>query len=250
MNEIIGLGLRAAIEKIEDMATKADVKLFEIHGKQYSTKQLHKIEKEYDSPRGITLNTLESLADIIKIELEKAYQPLFVNVKSPTKVDVFSTYHHEQDCRREYIYAAEAELPNIVLNDFLSHESFMIALRSKFVENADVEYLLDLLSKITDENSVESEDNGISQTVKARKGVVMIENVVVRSKVKLAPFRTFLEVEQPESEFLLRLQEGGRIGLFEADGGAWKLDAKERVKDLLMELLRAEIQDKKVVVIA
>lgn len=242
--------IRAAIEKIEDMAKKADIRVLDVNDRKYSTEKLHEIEKIYDSPRTVTLNTLESLADIIKIELEKAHQPLFVNVKSPEQVDVFSTYHHEENCRRDYIYAAKAELPDISLNTFIGHENFMIALRSKFVENEDVEYLLDLLSKITDKNSVESEDNGLSQTVQARKGVVMVENVPVRPKVKLAPFRTFLEADQPESEFLVRLKEGGLIGLFEADGGAWKLDAKEGIKDLLMELLKNEIQDKKVVVIA
>ena len=38
-------------------------------------------------------------------------------------------------------------------------------------------------------------------------------------------FRTFLEVEQPESEFLLRVDPDEGIGFFEADGGIWKLEA-------------------------
>ena len=242
--------LKEFIEKIERMAQKENAQLFDIYDRKYSTEQLFEIKKQYDSPRQIILNTLESLSDIIEIELEKAHQPLFVNVDSPTTVNVFSTYHNDEDCRRDYVYAAKAELPQIYLNTYLDHESFMIALRSKFIENEDVLYLLDLLSKISDKNSVESDDNGVSQTVKAKKGVVLVENVLVRPKVKLAPFRTFLEVEQPESEFLLRLQEGGQIGLFEADGGAWKLDAKENIKGFLELLLQEEIEAGKVVVIA
>ncbi len=242
--------LKEFVEKLEQMAQKENTQIFDIHEEKYSTEKLHKIEKEYPVPREITLNTLRSLSDITKTELEKAYQPLFINVSSPTQVDVFSTYHHEENCRRDYLYQAKAELPQITLNNYLDHESFMIALRSKFVENDDVLYLLDLLRRISDENSVESEDNGVTQTVKARKGVVMVENVTVRPKVKLAPFRTFLEVEQPESEFLLRLQEGGCVGLFEADGGAWRLQAKENISLRLCELLKAELEAGKVVVIA
>ncbi len=242
--------LKEFVEKLEQMAQKENTQLFDIHDKKYCSSPLYEIKKQYNSPREVVLNTLESLSDIIKIELEKAHQPLFVNVQNPIKVDVFSTYHHKEDCRRDLLYSAQAELPRITLNDYLGHESFMIALRSKFVENDDVSYLLNLLSKISDENSVESDDNGISQTVKAKKGVVLVENVTVRSKVKLAPFRTFLEVEQPESEFLLRLQEGGQIGLFEADGGAWRLDAKEQIKNKLTDLLHNEIITGKVVVIA
>ena len=53
----------------------------------------------------------------------------------------------------------------------------------------------------------------------------------------LRPFRTFQEVEQPESEFLLRLDEDGNIGLFEADGGMWKLTARQTVKAFLEKKL-------------
>lgn len=243
-------GLRAAIEKIEDMAQKANTQKFEINGEMYSTEHLYKIEKEYYIPKTIELNTLKSLGEIIKTELEKMYKPLFVRVSSPTLIETFTTYHNEEDCRRDYLYRVQADLPQITLNSFVSHEQFMIALRSKFIETEDVEYLLNLLAKITDKNSVESEDNGLTQTVQAKKGVVMVENVAVRPKVTLKPYRTFLEVEQPESEFLLRLKEGGHIGLFEADGGAWKLDAKKNIKCFLEKELNTEIKKSHVIVIA
>lgn len=248
MNEM--LGLRGAIEKIEEMAIKGNIKLFDIHDRKYSTKQLYEIEKRYDAPQKITLNTLESLTDVIKIELNKIPQPLFIDVVSPIMIEVFTTFLIEESCRRNFLYKAEAELPHIDLNTYINHESFMISLRSKFVENDDVKYMLELLSKISDKNSVESEDNGMSQTVQARKGVVLVENVTVRPKVKLAPFRTFLEIDQPESEFLLRLREGGQIGIYEADGGAWKLDAKSRIKKYLLKLLENEVKEGQVVIIA
>lgn len=244
------LGLKAAIEKIEEMTQRADARLMEVYDRQFSTQQIYEIEKKYDSPKSITLNTLESLADIIKTELEKAHHPLFVNVKSPTNVVIFSTYYETENCRRDYLYEAVAELPKITFDQFVDYESTMIALRSKFVETDDVLYLLDLLSKVTDQNSVESEDNGLSQTVQVRKGIAMVQNAVVRPKVKLKPFRTFLEVDQPESEFLVRMQEGGYIGLFEADGGAWKLEAKKNIYSFLIEALSDEIIADKVVVIA
>ena len=244
-------GLRAAIEKIEDMAQKEYTQIFDINGEKYCLGNLKKIEKEFYSPRNIKLNSLDSLVDIIKIELEKAYKPLFINVESPTSIKVFSTYHSvENQCERDYLYSAVAELPDIKLNTFLEHADFMISLRSKFVENEDVEYLLNLLSKISDKNSVESEDNGLSQTVQTRKGAVLVENQTIRPKVMLAPYRTFLEVNQPESEFLVRLKEGGYIGLFEADGGAWKMHAKVYVQTYLEYALKDEIEKDEVVVIA
>lgn len=247
----INSGLREAITKIEEMAQKENTQIFEIHGEQYSTEELNKIEKNFYSPKNVDVNTLKSLVDIIKIELAKAYKPLFVRVSSPTHVEVFSTYHEPDEyCKRDYLYTAKAELPSIRFNEFIDHESFMIALRSKFIETEDTAYLLKLLSTITDKNSVETEDNGLTQTVQAKKGVVMVENVNVRPKVFLQPFRTFIEIDQPASEFLLRLKEGGFIGLFEADGGAWKLEAKDFIKDFLIDSLNDVIISGEVVVIA
>jgi hypothetical protein len=244
-------GLRSAIEKIEDMAQRENTQIFDINGEKYCLENLKKVEKEFYSPRQVELNSLSSLVDIIQVELGKAFVPLFVRIVSTTKVEVFSTYHDLEDhYKRDHLYAAVAELPSIKLNSFVEHEDFMISLRSKFVENEDVSYLLDLLSKITDENSVDSEDNGLSQTVQARKGIALVQNVKVRSKVMLAPYRTFLEVEQPTSEFLVRLKEGGYIGLFEADGGAWNLDAKRGIRSYLEAVLVTEINDGDVVVIA
>lgn len=50
-----------------------------------------------------------------------------------------------------------------------------------------------------------------------------------RPIVRLAPYRTFREIKQPESEFLLRSRIDDnnvpKLALYEADGGAWKISA-------------------------
>lgn len=53
-------------------------------------------------------------------------------------------------------------------------------------------------------------------------------------------------MEQPESEFLLRLDEEGNIGLFEADGGMWKLTARKTVKAFLEKQLAEEVASNRV----
>ena len=51
----------------------------------------------------------------------------------------------------------------------------------------------------------------MSQEVEARSGISLKSMLQVRPRVVLRPYRTFLEVEQPESEFLLRMDaEEGR----------------------------------------
>ena len=98
-----------------------------------------------------------------------------------------------------------------------------------FIPNEGTDYLLKLLSRMSSESTVSTNDNGVTQTVEARQGVALNAVVDVKPRVVLRPFRTFLEVEQPESEFLLRVDKDKGIGFFEADGGIWKLEAKRNI---------------------
>ena len=125
----------------------------------------------------------------------------------------------------------------------------MITLKSKFVETPELLDLVKLLGSITEENSATASDDGFTQNVVVRKGIAMKENKTVKPIVKLKPYRTFNEVNQPESEFLLRLSEGGYVSLYEADGGAWKLQARKNVADYLKNALSDLITDGQVIVV-
>ena len=68
------------------------------------------------------------------------------------------------------------------------------------------------------------------------------ENKLVPSPCILRPIRTFIEVEQPASDFIFRLRTGAEdkvlAGLFEADGGAWKITAMSNIVKYLRETLK------------
>ena len=83
-------------------------------------------------------------------------------------------------------------------------------------------------------------DNGIATTVTTQKGVALQSNEQIRPIITLKPYRTFQEVEQPESIFLIRVNERG-ITFTEADGGMWKLKARQTVKAFLEEQLAEEV---------
>ncbi|KRM61001.1 hypothetical protein FC35_GL001488 [Limosilactobacillus coleohominis DSM 14060] len=40
-------------------------------------------------------------------------------------------------------------------------------------------------------------------------------------------------MEQPSSEFIFRMREGGESALFEADNSMWQVVAKKEIKDYL-----------------
>ena len=56
---------------------------------------------------------------------------------------------------------------------------------------------------------------------------------LVPSPCVLRPYRTFVEVMQPASSFIFRLEQGREqtvnAAIIEADGGAWKLDAVSNI---------------------
>lgn len=95
-------------------------------------------------------------------------------------------------------------------------------------------------------------DDGISQQVVMKTGVTKKENAIIPNPVRLIPYRTFLEVEQPESEFVFRITEGRggapAFKLVSADGGRWEAVAVDNVKSYLMDAL-AEIPNREQITI-
>lgn len=204
----------------------------------------HNREREQAQDLADALQIAASAADDHD-ELAKVDATILVQAKSHKTVEVMTTYL--PDFSRNVLYRAEADVPGL-RTGFRAREEALIELRSLFIPNDGTKYLLDLLSRITDEKSVSSKDNGVTQTVEARQGVALNAMVEVRPRVQLRPFRTFLEVEQPESEFLLRVDADKGIGLFEADGGVWKLEAKRNIADYFASHLADLIDAGQVVV--
>jgi len=224
--------IKEAIEKIEQLANPV---IFNVGNETYSSGLLHRIPPHVDRPSQIEVCSLESLAELIAAEFGGTEaKRVFVRVVSPLEVKVFTELLDDQS--RNALYVAKADTP---INHFgwKDYESAMIAFRSQFDQTEDIEYILNLLSRISKESGVSTEDNGFSQSVVAKTGIALVGKENVRPRVKLKPYRTFLEVAQPESEFLLRLDGNGNVGIFEADGGMWMLEAKRNVKDFLIERL-------------
>lgn len=217
-------------EAMQYLVSLAKPETYQINGQTYSSQLLRRVEDYVPTTECINVTSLASIVKLVKAEMCKMndVSPLFIRVDNPRKVSVFSTYGYEY--KRHYLYEATCDVPDFQ-GGFRPHDEAIIELRSRFFASEGADYLLDLLSRISKESVVSSEDNGVSQTVEARKGISLKEKVQIRPRILLRPYRTFLEVAQPESEFILRLNDNGDVGLFEADGGAWKLEAKKNVME-------------------
>lgn len=232
-------------EAIREIVSMAENHIHTINGQTYSEKDLIRIPEHVNRPRAITVSSLDSLVRLTMAELTKVHTPVFIQVQDPRTVSVFTTY--DQYMARDSLYAATCDVPGF-REGWREQEAAIIELRSRFIENEGTAYLLDLLSRIVKKDSVETNDNGVSQTIETRQGISLSQRVSVKPRVSLRPYRTFLEVEQPESEFLLRLDEDGRVGLFEADGGMWKMAAKKSIADCLQGSMEEKVASGEVVV--
>ncbi|MBQ8960880.1 MAG: hypothetical protein IJ071_06650 [Ruminococcus sp.] len=225
---------RSAIEKIVELGAP---NMVEEMGYTYSDKPLNVVEEPRVST--LTFHTLGGLIAALKAEHGGFGGPILVDVKDEETVVVYTAFN-SSDRKREIPYEARAELIGIPFDRKLDYETMMITLKSKFVQTPELLDLVKLLGTITEENSAMLSDDGFTQTVVVRKGIALKDNKVVDPIVRLRPYRTFNEVsEQPESEFLVRLSEGGYVALYEADGGAWKLKARS----LIARYLKNELSD-------
>lgn len=206
----------------------------EIYGETYSDRQLHRINYK---PLADTMQmtTLTSLVDYIKSAADKMGDKMFVHVVSPVQVQLFSQL--DDDRNREYITKVNAMVPNFTFGNFMDQENFCIALQSKFIENEDRALLLKFAGTVEAGTVAEYGDNGVSQKATVKTGIASKSEAIVPNPVLLRPYRTFLEVMQPESQFVFRMQQGrsGEVGcaIFEADGGAWKMNAMKNIKEFL-----------------
>ena len=219
--------LKDAINRIVELATPFTLETSDGH--QFCSANLREVKPEVPSPVRYSVDTLEALVKLIRTEGVAQAPLLYVRVDSARRVVVDSTYTGRDYAQfsRLPLYEAVSDVPNITTDQSMTQEQAVVELQSLYAVTPDRDYLLALLSRIDVNQSVSSVDNGISQEVSVRTGAVLKEQQTVQPIVHLQPYRTFLEVEQPASEFLLRLDKEGRPALYRqtAARGSWRQSA-------------------------
>lgn len=196
----------------------------------------------------LELNTLTGLVGYIQSKLERKNSKFFLHVVNERKVILTGLL--ESDGGRETLVVVNAIVPRFDYEYFHGAEELIIALQSNFVKTEDRDLLLKVIGNIKEENVRNTGDTGFSQAVTIKTGVASADDVLVPNPVRLAPYRTFLEVEQPSSDFIFRMKDGPRGAIFEADGGAWRNEAIANVRDYLNIQLTEEIEAERITIIA
>lgn len=209
-----------------------------VGGRAYATGPVVDPRKPDPEPQPLALHTLSGVVDYVRSTLRgmDAAEFVAVHVRTPELVEVVSPLHGEFRARTAFARSSPW-LPQHPFEVFVDAERFNVWLQSGFVATANRDEVLDVTSNIREEQVRDSRDSGLAQVVVARTGIARVAEVAVPNPVRLRPYRTFHEVEQPESLFVLRLKDGPTAALFGADGEAWRNEAVASIAKYLRDAL-------------
>lgn len=200
----------------------------------------------------IKTTTLTSLVDYIKESREELRDRMIIQVVSATKVLLYSGLLAERD--RETLFEVNALLPQFEYGREYDQESFLVAMQSCFQKTDDREAVTIMASNIVNTQQGTFSDDGVSQQAIIKTGVTTKDAAFVPNPVSLIPYRTFLEVPQPASDFVFRISEGRggapAFKLVAADGGLWKSQAVDNVKNYLVKALADVPERERITIIA
>lgn len=174
-------------------------------------------------------------------------EPAVVHVVDHSEVRVLSQPFGPAKQTTCFLKASFVELlgASFQFGKFYDQESFIIGLQSLFLGTPARAEVLKAIGTIRDNQVREFGDDGVTQSVSAKAGVALVSEIPVPNPVVLSPYRTFREIEQPASPFILRVKPGQNgkpeCALFEADGGLWKLFAIQGITEFLRDRVNLTI---------
>ncbi len=197
---------------------------------------------EPSAPGCVSTFTLDGLCEWLMKDIDgnfTKYGRLMVAVENEVTVSVYPPVCGVEMNRRPQLAECKRKIESFPWGRFQDQEAFIVFLLSRFTGDSqgNRDAVGKLVGNIRQEQSAEAADDGISQRVTVKNGIAKVGEAIIQNPVYLAPMRTFCEIEQPVSPFVLRVQEGPAIALFEADAGEWRNAAVRGIKDYLTMML-------------
>ena len=223
-------------DALEYLVKLGNPDLVEVEGRQYTALNLSGIKDPMATP--LTVHTLTGLVDYIKAEQDM--NGIVTHVYCPSEVNLYGLLQEPWRQREHFMAVEMFEGQQFPFDRYVDHETFMVWIQSRFVQDEITAQILRVVGNITDEAVKTIQDDGVSQSAHVKTGLRPTDEKIP-NPVSLRPYRTFPEIEQPASKFILRLKSGKeelpQVALFDADGGQWRLEAIQSIKAWLAEKL-------------
>jgi hypothetical protein len=225
-----------AVQAIQDSVRTEEIKME--NGDAYLTRPVFLPPAE-DIVDPLGINTLQGLVDYIQLDFDLIAQTSLIHVASPNDVRLLGEVEGRHFQRPTYVHSHHRSIfGDFAFGRFMPIEKFVISLQCLFEDDGDCSKVLALVGNIQSEVIQTNADDGVSQSVQVREGIRRVQGVEIENPVMLSPKRSFPEIAQTESPFILRLEKGRSgelpaVGLFECDGGAWRLQSIANIKHWL-----------------
>lgn len=237
-------------EFFEDLWEKArESRGIELHdlddGRTISDKPVYFIDDATPTP--IQLHTLAGLVEYLKANKDALVrEDLMVHILDHANVMLIDDLDDALAKRNAFVVARALVGDQFKFGTWMDLEGFTIEILAKVEPGEERDRLLRLISSVTSGPIGTATDDGVSQQVTRKVGVTLKGSEVVKNPFVLSPRRTFSEVMQPASPLVLRVRDTGgepQVSLFEADGGAWKVDAIRLIGDYLKKQFGDNAED-------
>jgi hypothetical protein len=180
-----------------------------------------------------------SLASLCEFAKEKGRS--FFEINGPSLVALVDINKYDGQEKKEIICSCKAILPEAFpFGQFRAVDDFIIKVCDYFERDESFKSLIADVSAITDFQSSDVLDDGVTQEATTKSGIGRKDKTKINPFRTLKAYRTFRDIEQPITDYLLRIQKGEKapqVALFEASGYGWKVAAI----DAIAEFIRREI---------
>lgn len=237
--------LKEALEYIAELGVEAErTEVLEIGARTYANKNLVRYDKQ-PKATPVVASTLTALIDYVSACYDEFPCNMIVHIVNPTKVKLMSALDFERE--REVLFEVNAQTSEFKFDHWFDQERFMIELQANFQPNEDLKAVMKLAGNIEKKNEQQFADDGLTQIATICMGVATKAAAAVPNPVELIPYRTFQEVKQPSSKFVFRIGDNDRpeFKLVEAEGGIWKNEAIDNIKEFFInsfETLDTEVK--------
>jgi len=227
------------VNRIAELAVEAaQPKIIDVDGVPHSTRQLHDVRPKEPAPDPIILSSLSGFVDYVNANPDGLnLAECVVVIHDPGRVALYSKLVgvHRQRLKYAEAVAPAAQAVEHRLRQFqegADPEKTIIRLKTWCKDGGDRDRVVQILGNLTDEEIKTMVDDGFTQKATVRSGIQVVDEVRVPNPVNLAPWRTFGEIEQPTSPFLLRLSKGPQgpiVTLAIADDVTWRVEVVDEI---------------------
>ena len=195
------------VQAVEDLSKPA---VLTVNGVEYATKPVTDVRSADPTAKALCVATLTGIVDYLQKNVDQAEKPnLMLHVVSHDQVSLIGKLFGRFR-QREALLNAHVETlfgHGFQFGQYYDCETFNVALQSLFIDSTDRAKLLSIVGNIKDESVSTHADDGTTQTVTAKAGIVLRSDVDLPNPIHLTPWRTFRELDQPISPFVLRLKQ-------------------------------------------